>query len=544
MSWFRWKLVWSTRTKKRHSYSYRKVGVDVEAPPSASDSASEVVISVDDAGGRGEDLVGPVVAVPLPADIYSANMFPLLSVGDAVNVRAAGRTLCRLVDEASLIRRIDSSLARHQLRVTDEGGVPPLPASLSRFVCLCRCAHIIERTCSWRQMSAVGQLATACGVVTTSPLPAVTSAESMVPRYLSKTATFFRLPHGHTLTNGNSNGHNTLLIGDGENGAGNTPTTMAIEQTSDKEEVMLMAGCLDRLEGRWDLLLLWLSLAYTARFVWLTVIHLIHFRSIVVNDPDHFFNKHSFWLGLAALLLVHAGRVLVGFISAIIVAGGLSVLLKLRLEGLAAKRAIPWLTTSSTRFRVVLREEMCSWHPYRQHYDKTDPPIRCGLLLYRSFSAFLSKTILNGQRGEQTRLLEVPMNVGNPRHDRLMYRNHDIIAAAEEGVLVADRLCDLGDLHRQPDTWPYTDGTNWRMIVFLLEGSGGASFVASISLRRDLSVRQVPFGTIEIDTTEVPVGDGCNLDQRFPVTMSRVRAFLRRFGLEQGVLGHLSDEAS
>jgi len=202
----------------------------------------------------------------------------------------------------------------------------------------------------------------------------------------------------------------------------------------------------------------------------------------------------------------------------------------------SARRSVRLLFMGGKIFREVKLLEMCSWHPYRQDFRHRDPPIRCDLLLHRSFASFIANQLLDSAAVQQRRTRLWGVDVGIFGIADVRWRAlHSKDMADGADMFVFDSWKDHGYLWvLQPE---YVGPISHRRIVFLLQGpcqEDAYPHLAWISL--------VTYGFIEIDTTEVAVAvaDGWTLDERFPATMGRLRPFLRELGIEDDTVGPLS----
>ncbi|CEM35779.1 unnamed protein product [Vitrella brassicaformis CCMP3155] len=151
-------------------------------------------------------------------------------------------------------------------------------------------------------------------------------------------------------------------------------------------------------------------------------------------------------------------------------------------------------------FRVVPLGELPGGHRYAEGYKRTDPVIRQGANLIRSFSAFLLHRMLfcwsDGQGVGHRRVLSANIGRDDPRRRRLL-RADDI---TEDLGIAVDYRYDGGDLN----------DSDRHMVV--------------------------EYGYIYLHTTERPAADRSQpLADRYPESVGAARRLLRPFELERDV---------
>jgi len=94
--------------------------------------------------------------------------------------------------------------------------------------------------------------------------------------------------------------------------------------------------------------------------------------------------------------------------------------------------------------------ELPGGHRYAEDYKRTDPVIRQGPYLCRSFSAFVMERVLHRWQGEEVGKLVLVAHIGrgDPRYGRLLTTD-DI--TEDQGIAV-DYRYDHGDLNAAFDT--------------------------------------------------------------------------------------------
>ncbi|CEL99939.1 unnamed protein product [Vitrella brassicaformis CCMP3155] len=172
-------------------------------------------------------------------------------------------------------------------------------------------------------------------------------------------------------------------------------------------------------------------------------------------------------------------------------------------------------------FRVVPLSDLTANHPYRSGYQTTDPVIRRDDYLYRSFSSFLLRTVLERwchDEGMGRRwVLHAHIGRNDPRYRRLLA---EAISEKQQGAIAADFRVDVGNLnHTNPDD-------SRRVIV--------SGFRPNEDVAAYLSVSD---GYIFLYRTERSVGDRSQpLAVRFPTSMPRWRPVLSHFELVDDVI--------
>ncbi|CEL99386.1 unnamed protein product [Vitrella brassicaformis CCMP3155] len=483
-------MSWLLPKRRHRSYSYRRVAVG--DPSSISQHLLSVVATHDTADHQG-----------LPADVLARVFASFLTVDDALRARAVGKAYgTQLIDEAFLLRRINSSLAQQQLPglldVERDRGVdpsaPPLPSSLSRFGYLARCAYVIERAAEWRHMATFIRVAGACGVA--GQLPVLLSAES-VAAHVPDMATLHRLPAAMTV----------YKIFGGLVGCGLQSISPPLQLTEgDQEDTdlwVLPANLLGRVPPR---ALENIYLLVCGCGVVGIPLALYYFLVAKAQDAE--------WRGLGWFLLCMLAYCLEPiFVSAACHRGWAVASLIYR-----RTRLVQWYQIGVRRLRVIDGDELWRLRPFiRPIYRPTDPPISCSTShrpVYPSFSAFALDTLLQFDEvsSRMTEVLDVDVLIGGP---------------ARYGALSASWIdgSDISVIDWQEDWQEDMMGVRSGIVVLLL---GGASVVAAVSVVR---------GRIVIRTTEVEVGGEVTVDERFPVTVAAVRQLLRRYGLEDKAFG-------
>ncbi|CEM20888.1 unnamed protein product [Vitrella brassicaformis CCMP3155] len=159
-------------------------------------------------------------------------------------------------------------------------------------------------------------------------------------------------------------------------------------------------------------------------------------------------------------------------------------------------------------------------HPFAWRYKKGDPVIRCRgsadqrvlHYLYNSFSSFLCDAFLNAwHRVYRNRVLLARIGYEGG------YRSLLTGAISEDEAIVVDRLDDGDDL---------SDVTPSRLVI-------ASGFRPDETTAAWLVVRR---GDVELWTTELSLA-ARRFDARFPVSAPHWRRALRRFRLENAVIG-------
>ncbi|CEM24544.1 unnamed protein product [Vitrella brassicaformis CCMP3155] len=150
------------------------------------------------------------------------------------------------------------------------------------------------------------------------------------------------------------------------------------------------------------------------------------------------------------------------------------------------RRVVQWYDLGERRFRIIERDELWQLVPFVRPNRHTDRPISTpnDYCVYRSFSGFTLDSLL---------------------------QMHDVRSRMRVALDVTVR-------RRCPCWEPEPDGT----------------------LPTEFSTREPDLSVItwcEAMTTEAEVAGWVTIDERFPITVARVRQLLRRLGLENDVIG-------
>ncbi|CEM27752.1 unnamed protein product [Vitrella brassicaformis CCMP3155] len=441
----------------------------------------------------------------LPPDVYGRASLSFLSVAELLRARAVSKAYgTELIDAAFIMQRIDSYLAQQDLT-----GLIDVERHRTDIDYFSRCAYLIEQA---NRASTLIRMANSCRLID-NQLPLVLPAECVLADLPDKT-TFHRLPT--TMAVYKTVGQ--LFGGDSERGENNTAAVgLRIEESE-----RLRVETFPEMDSPLWILGLYCPVVWT--FVWWICVCMC----IRVCDSafgDYIKAMEDTWY-LDCLLVI------LQMIFAAVATLGLVGPFFCFIELLTARwRVVQWCSIGGRRFRAAFRDELpnaddlrippqanhiTDGQSYRATYWDRDPAVLCGASTHPSFTTFALHTLIMATKRRV--LLDMRLE-----HQAFQQLTRHGITADEHDVILIEWRDD------RPLRATAKDCERIMIVLLMEDDKVGGPAVASLKLRGNRR--------LVLKTNEREVMGGWTLDERFPLTMSRMRQLLKRFELEDTVLG-------